>query len=100
MREDPLQGGRPPDPWAGAGRGWFCCWLYNQAVGRPRIFHPASRHRFSATAGAGLVPSCAALAPSQDVRGRREDGPHQNIDSSRTPPHQIAGRLSIEATLS
>ena len=58
-----LQGGRPPDPWAGAGRGWFCCWLYNQAVGRPRIFHPASRHRFSATAGAGLVPSCAALVP-------------------------------------
>ena len=43
--------------------GGVCCWLYNQAVGRPRIFQPASRHKFSATAGAGLVPSRAAHVP-------------------------------------
>lgn len=58
--EDPA--GRQASGSLGGGGG-VCSWLYNQAMGRPRIFHPASRHRFSATAGAGLVPSCAALVP-------------------------------------
>ena len=88
-----LHGGRPLDLWG------VCCWLYNQAVGRPRIFQPTSRHKFSATAGAGLVQSGSTCA-GQDVQGCRENGAHQNTDSSCTPPHQIAGRRSAEATLS